>query len=138
MASSVILTPTRVTNVKVVHIRKLGFDNLEKWCSDSNNVYIGRGGVVFINKIRYPKSNSKWANPYTVKKYGRSGALREYYDNLYKSGLVKDIEELRGKTLGCWCVEHPYTATPGIPIVCHGQILTNILAGLEVTITSDV
>jgi hypothetical protein len=59
-----------VVNVKVKNIRPK-YSTLAEWMEDSNNVYIGRCGVVFINKERFPKQSSAWANPYTVKKYGR-------------------------------------------------------------------
>lgn len=36
-----------VVNVKVTYIRP-SFMNLEEWCKDANNVYIGRKGVVFV------------------------------------------------------------------------------------------
>ena len=137
MAASTTPSITSVVNVKVEHIRKLGYDNLEQWCSNPNHVYIGRKGVVFVDKVRYPKTDSKWANPFTVKKYGRAMALYHYYEHLYKTGLINQLGELQGKTLGCWCVSHPYIPTPGVPAVCHGQILANILAGLAVVIASD-
>jgi hypothetical protein len=43
-----------VVNVKVKHIRP-EYANLKEWTSDLNNVYIGRRGIVFVNKERYPK-----------------------------------------------------------------------------------
>ena len=51
-----------VVNVKVKYIRPHGFHDLEKWMVEPNNVYIGRRGVVFINKERFPKQSSPWAN----------------------------------------------------------------------------
>lgn len=61
---------------------------------------------------------SKWANPFKV---GRNGTidnvLNLYKDHVIESGLIKDIEELRGKVLGCWCKPGP----------CHGDILLELL-----------
>jgi len=37
---------------------------------NTQHEYIGRYGVVFINKERFPKKSSHWANPFTVKKKG--------------------------------------------------------------------
>jgi hypothetical protein len=34
------------------------YKNLKEWCEDKNNVYIRRGGIVFIDNERYPKSDS--------------------------------------------------------------------------------
>jgi len=86
---------------KVVHCKKEPFD-----------IYIGRP--------------SKWGNPFThikdqntLAKYlvsTRKEAIdsyRQWILNGEGSYLLKDIEELRGKTLGCWCK----------PLPCHGDVL---------------
>lgn len=46
--------------------------------------------------------------------------LYEHY--LRNSKLVNDIEELRGKTLGCWCK----------PKKCHGDVILKILKEREI------
>ena len=51
-----------VVNCKVKYIRP-AYNNLQEWMSDSNNVYIGRSGVVFISKERFPKQSSVFCNP---------------------------------------------------------------------------
>ena len=113
---------TTVVNVKVKYIRPT-FDNLQEWENEENHEYIGRGGVVFINKERYPKKNSKWHNPYKISKNGltREQALEKYEKHLEQ--MLKDPntkEEflaLKNKTLGCWC--HPEQ--------CHGDIIVKVL-----------
>ena len=40
-----------------------------------------------------------------------------YEQYIRSSPLINDIEELRGKVLGCWCKPSP----------CHGDILLKIL-----------
>lgn len=75
------------------------------------DVYIGRG----INRGGWDLPTSKWANPYTIQKYGsaeKAVALYEEYLNNNKE-LLDAIRELKGKVLGCWC-------KPGI---CHGDVL---------------
>jgi hypothetical protein len=42
-----------VVNCKVQYIRPK-YNNLKEWMNDPNNIYIGRGGVVFIDKKRFP------------------------------------------------------------------------------------
>jgi len=114
-----------VVNVKVANIRLIGFDNLQQWNADPQNVYIARRGVVFVNGVRYPPQDSKWANPFPVKKHGRDKAIE-----LYKEYIVQKLngewgwdalEELRGRRLGCWCCPEP----------CHGDFLVELLENPE-------
>lgn len=90
--------------MKVVHCKKESFD-----------IYIGRP--------------SKWGNPFTHlsdsthAKYIKSSrkdaieAYREYILEGEGKHLLDDLDELEGKTLGCWCK----------PKSCHGDILLEIL-----------
>ena len=90
--------------IKVVHKNK-----------DEYDVYIGRP--------------TKWGNPYTHKDDGtlaeyrvptRSEAVKKYKEYiLFGEGkhLLKDLHELKGKTLGCWCK----------PKSCHGDILKELV-----------
>jgi hypothetical protein len=111
---------TRVVNVKVAYIRP-EFKNLKDWCEHSNNIYIGRRGIVFIDGKRYPITDSKWANPFRI-----AGATREKVIADYRNYITKkisenpeyyDVSELRNKTLGCWCA----------PESCHGDVLISLV-----------
>jgi hypothetical protein len=93
---------------KVVHCKKAAYD-----------VYIGRP--------------SKWGNPYshktgTTAKYKtdtRAEAIEKYREYiLHGDGkhLLKDLHELKGKTLGCWCS----------PLPCHGDILSQLIDELKI------
>lgn len=111
-----------VVNVKVKYIRPQ-YKNLKDWIKDSNNVYIGRSGVVFIDKKRYPQIQSIFANPYIIGKDGtREEVIRKYEiyirnrikkESFYKQELLK----LKDKNLGCWCAPEP----------CHGNILLKLI-----------
>ena len=109
-----------VCNVKVKFIRPQ-FENLKTWQESEDNVYIGRRGVVFIDKERYPKHDSKWANPYKISKTMSREESIERYEKYIREKIEKDptfdIETLRGKNLGCWCAPDP----------CHGDVLKRIL-----------
>ena len=111
-----------VHNVKVVNIRPK-YVNLQKWCEDPENVYIGRRGVVFIDKIRYPLQDSIWCNPFKIGKDGdRDEVICKYEkyirDKLEKNPVLRDeLKKLKNKNLGCWCA----------PDKCHGDILLKIL-----------
>ena len=117
---------TTIECIKVSALRKTSKDpdiNLEKWMSDPNNIYVGRPGRIFITTgiekkvFYYP--GSKFANPFKV---GTTMSLEEcikmYKEHLKSSGLIDQIEELRGKNLGCWCDQKN---------MCHAKILVSYL-----------
>ena len=112
-----------VVNVKVKHIRPT-YNTLQDWMSNPQHEYIGRCGIVFINKERFPKKSSQWANPFTVKKHGRDKCL-ELYEIWVRNKIEKEgtaeIKKLKNKVLGCWCK----------PDKCHGDILIKILNEIE-------
>jgi len=94
--------PTIVVNIKYMQ----SFDPLH----NPNHVYIGR------EHSRFPES--KWHNPFVVGLDGTLGEVLEKYEqHVYASGLIKDIDEIRDKVLGCWCKPEP----------CHGDILMRLL-----------
>lgn len=78
------------------------------------DVYIGRmctlGGWML--------QASKWANPYSVKSVGSAERAVELYRTYLRgnSELWTALEELEGKTLGCWCKPGP----------CHGDVLVEM------------
>lgn len=81
---------------RVVHCRKKHYD-----------IYIGR--------------ESKWGNPFIVGPYTREEALEKYEEWIENQlWLLKDIHELKGKVLGCWCK----------PKACHGDILAYLADNL--------
>lgn len=111
-----------VVNCKVKYIRP-EYDNLKIWIEDSNNVYVGRAGVVFIEKERFPKRQSIFANPFKIGKHGNREELLEKYrkyiteklDN--DKSLQEELLKLKGKNLGCWCAPEP----------CHSNILLELI-----------
>jgi len=99
--------------MKVVHCKKEPYD-----------VYIGRP--------------SKWGNPFTHKTdntqaefvvESRDAAI-DAYEKWITEGegrhLLPDLHELKGKTLGCWCVNKPvYEQRENM--VCHGEVLMKLI-----------
>jgi hypothetical protein len=76
---------------RVVNIRKEPYD-----------VYIGRPG--------------KWGNCFIIGKDGtRAEVIVKYKNWITTEGsyLLKDMDELSGKRLGCYCA----------PLACHGDVL---------------
>ena len=119
-----------VVNVKVAHIRPQ-YKDLRDWMSHEDNVYIGRGGVVFVvandgSKVRWPKSNSVWCNKNKVTTaMSRDEAIAAYEKDL--DVLLEDEDnrteftQLRGKNLGCWCK----------PERCHGDVILRKLDEMQ-------
>ncbi len=60
------------------------------------------------------------ANPYKISKDLNREQVVEKYEIYIKEKIEKgevNLEELRGKTLGCWCK----------PEACHGDVLLRLL-----------
>jgi hypothetical protein len=121
--------------LKVDSLRKESGDpdmNLEKWMKNPKNVYVGRPGRVFIgtgdSKRVYHYPGSKFANPFKVGAEYQldtgleimtlSVSLDLYEVYLKTSGLLDEIEELRGKNLGCFCDQSGD---------CHAKVLVRYL-----------
>lgn len=97
-----------MTKKFVVHCKREPFDT-----------YIGRG--------------SKWGNPFTHKQGTKAKwvvgsvdeAIQKYVEWLgEQEELLKDIHELRGKVLGCWCKingDEP----------CHGDVLAELANSIK-------
>ena len=110
---------SKVVNVKVKYIRPK-YNNLKDWCKDKDNYYIGRKCIVIIDGQRYPPKDSIFANPYKIDKDGDRDEVLEKYKIYIKSKIENNPEilnEIKNKTLGCWCK----------PDKCHGDILIDIL-----------
>ena len=87
-------------------------DDIEKWLQEPNNIYIGRKS----KKISGSGRLFKWGNPFKLSDYKncRKTVVSLYEEYAVNNGeLVGSIDELKGKTLGCWCA----------PELCHGTVL---------------
>jgi hypothetical protein len=108
---------TRRICIKKDNLRKLGYQDLEDWLKSPNHLYLGRH-----NAWVKGAAASKWKNPFSISKYGLAECLQLYKKHLIDSGLINEIEELRGSVLGCWCNENDQ---------CHTQILIDLLNELS-------
>lgn len=111
--------------LKVASLRRETDDpdiNLKKWLKDPNNVYVGRYIRIFIgsgeSKKAFHVKGSKFGNPFKTKDYSLKASLKLYEKHLRTSGLINEIEELRGKNLGCFCDQSGD---------CHAKVLTKYL-----------
>lgn len=116
---------TTVICIKVSNLRKNKYNNLREWIENKNNIYVGRYGRIFIDGNIFHYKQSKWHNPFKVNKdkSNITEVLLKYLNHLFKSKLIFEIEELRGKMLGCFC-DHQYKNNK---INCHAQLLADIL-----------
>jgi len=111
-----------ITNCKVKYIRPQ-YNNLKEWIEDENNIYIGRAGVVFIDKERFPKKSSLFYNPYKIGRDGNRDEVINKFKNYILARLEKEpnlkieLEKIKDKNLGCWCY----------PEKCHGDVLLEII-----------
>lgn len=71
---------TRVINVKVDSLRKIGYKNLLEWLEDPSHVYIGRH-----NHYVAGATGSIWANPFKVDEYGRDACIQKFKEYLLQS-----------------------------------------------------
>lgn len=100
--------------------------NLRKWLEDLNNLYVGRRGRIFIknekgdNEIFHYKE-SICHNLYKVgskkDEYTLEESLKLYRQHILNSELKDKLNELEGKTLGCFCDQKND---------CHAKVLVNL------------
>lgn len=73
----------------------------------------------YIGRKCYGLPASKWGNPFVIGKDGTRDEVIEKYRQwiVTQPQLIKDLPELKGKILGCWCA----------PLKCHGEVLLELL-----------
>lgn len=84
-------------------------------------IYIGR------NMPRSAVWRGIWGNPYVIGRDGtRQEVIAKYRDYLLSTpGLLRQLPQLRGKTLACWCRRLHETATTENR--CHGDVIRQLL-----------
>ena len=106
----------KVINVSVKYLRPT-FQNLKEWLKTPNHLYIGRRNIYIEGA-----EGSKWANPFSVKKFGRDKCIEMYEEYIRNTpDLWNFLDELKEKILGCWCDPNP----------CHGHVLMKLLKEKE-------
>lgn len=82
----------------------------QRWFDNPNNIYIGGRNKFF--------KQSPWHNPFGVRKFTDSGALKLYETYIINSPLLYKIQDLKGKNLGCFCNNTKSHANVIIKILC--------------------
>lgn len=107
MATSIVIS------VRKAELQKRGFIDFTDWQAKEGHLYIGRNMDYYVKGAKA----SKWANPFSVKKYGLDECLRLYEKHIRET-MLSSIDELQNvKEFGCWCK----------PNACHGDVLLKIL-----------
>src|SRR5215210_5115534 len=98
-------------------------------------VYIGRRHLPRAPRGKEEFQASPWANYYSVKRYGRDGAIKRYVEKkllgkplLIEEELPKLAHEVlvEGKVLACWCAPNGRLSKDDL-LYCHGQVLLRLL-----------
>lgn len=146
-----------VCNCKVAFIRPT-YTTLKEWMEDKNNFYVGRPGVVFVEndgkKMRWPPTNSNdtfgfiFANSHKPadKSFGELkkavAAFENDLNNMLKDPeVMQKFKTLKGKNLGCWCVNHKHDKVYDYKTMteeeyklhgmCHADVILKKLSELE-------
>jgi hypothetical protein len=92
---------------------------------ENYDVYIGNR--IRFHPEKYPQS--KWGNPFKIGKDGtREEVIIKYRKWLLSNPeLLKQLPELYGKTLGCWCK----------PQACHGDVLKDFAEQQELPLKGE-
>ena len=86
-------------------------------------IFIGRGGVIFIDKKRFSTQAFKFTNPYKVGKHRTREEVIDKYKTYITQQLKddkkfqKELVSIKGKNIGCWCYPDP----------CHGNVLLDFI-----------
>lgn len=92
-----------------------------------------RAGVCYVGRAWAGWPASSWGNPYKPRPPAFTVAVcLERFRELAETAQPEYLVDLwaaccgGAKPLGCWCVEA--TAGDGSPVVCHAQVLAELLA----------
>ncbi len=77
-----------------------------------NMIYIGKE----MHTGGWNLQASKWANTYSINNFGRDLAMDNYKKDILNNPELYNLDELKNKTLACWCSPEP----------CHGDILIEL------------
>lgn len=119
---------TKTICLKVANLRKNGYQSLEDWFKNSENVYVGRSGRIWITesindqKVKriFHYAGSKYGNPFKISDSETSEIVCQKYKEyiLNNKELMDGLKELKGKTLGCFCDQNEH---------CHAKILVELI-----------
>lgn len=101
--------------------------------TDEFDVNIGRGDSGRSHMNNTAVGEPGWlGNPYKASTYGRRTCIRRFKADFEKrieedTEFREAVEDLRGKTLACWCVPKP----------CHGEVILDYLGDGRQALLAD-
>ena len=111
-----------IVDVHAASLRAHGYSSLKAWLAVPGHLYLGRESAYVEGATQ-----SKWANPYAVNTHGLKRSLELFEQHLFDSGLIHDIEELKGTaSLGCWCITIEKWDAKRVP-KCHVEVIMKYL-----------
>lgn len=103
---------------RLIELVKEGFAVVANLENDAHLLSYARKNNLLVMIDR----TSDWGNPFLLDKDGGRDEVISAYENHYlphKPSLLKQIDSLKGKVLGCHCA----------PLPCHGDCLTRLVNG---------
>ena len=102
--------------VRAKQLKENGYTDLEDWLSkNENSVYVGRDMSYYVKGA----TENKWEKPFSKPQITNTEeSLYIYERHIKETNLINEIDELKGKVLGCWCL--PCNK-------CHIDVLIKIL-----------
>ena len=116
MSTNIIVSRTP----KLVCVKKeyLAPTTFTEWVSEEDNIYIG---ARLKKYVKNPKPQNQWAISWLEYRRYEGNITDEEYMRLYEDFVRNKwwdrLEELNGKTMGCWCENQKE---------CHGKILRKL------------
>jgi len=107
----------RVVNVRKAELVKRGYRDFEDWASRPGHVYVGRNMNFYVRGAH----GSKWANPFSAKKYGLDECLALYANHIRARHEEIRLDLCGAVELGCWCA----------PNKCHADLLRAVIKTCE-------
>jgi hypothetical protein len=113
-----------IVSAKVKYLRTIGYDSLEDWLKNPDNLYLGRKGRVWIHSdndkkvFYYP--DSIYGNPFKLSDFKSTEECLESYKNhvINTPLLYQNLDSLKNKNIACFCdIDKP----------CHIKVLLFLL-----------
>jgi len=112
---------------------------LRQWLENPTHLYTGRKGHITVKRDYIAYNESKWHNPFLLVgvhggTYTMAESLLLYWDHIRSSGLIHQLHELSGLTLGCFCKQKDgqFDCHTKVLVAAFKLYLSNLNVGVDV------